>query len=53
MGVGAAVVSTDWVVLISLWEAPTLAKNTRSLPGIWLLSLPIPQYIVVETLGKE
>jgi hypothetical protein len=23
MGVGAAVVSADWVALISLWEAPT------------------------------
>jgi hypothetical protein len=23
MGVGAAVVSADWVALVSLWEAPT------------------------------
>jgi hypothetical protein len=23
MGVGGAMVSTDWVVLLSLWEAPT------------------------------
>jgi hypothetical protein len=26
MGVGAAVVSADWVALTSLWEAPTRMK---------------------------
>jgi hypothetical protein len=34
MGVGAAVVSTDWVALVSLWEAPT-GLNKAALSTIW------------------
>jgi hypothetical protein len=35
MGVGAAVVSADWVALASLWEAPTNPFNLFTLTRIF------------------
>jgi hypothetical protein len=44
MGVGAAVVSADWVALASLWEAPTMSflmimvKLPWAVPSGWLVA---------------